>query len=184
MDTATALRTRRSRPVLVEPAPDDAELAAILAAAAAAPDHGRLRPWRFVVIPSSGLDALGEAYAAAHAERDSECGAFGLDRTRRMPHRAPMIVAVISSPQPHPAIPEWEQVASAACVAYGVTLAAHALGFGSMWRTGWFGDAPKVRAHLGLAENEKVMGWVYLGTAPDQNPPPRTEARPDVTRLG
>jgi nitroreductase len=170
--------------VLVEPAPDDTELESILSAAASAPDHGRLRPWRFVVIRSSGLDALGDAFAAAHAERDPDCGAFALDRTRRMPRRAPLIVAVISSPRPHGAVPEWEQVASAACVAYGVTLATHAAGYGSMWRTGWFGDAPKVRAHLGLAETERVMGWVYIGTAPDQDPPPRTDAHLDITTLG
>jgi nitroreductase len=78
----------------------------------------------------------------------------------------------------------WEQRAAAACVAHGLLLAAHARGFGAMWRTGWFGEAPKVRTHLGLVDGEEVTGWVHLGTPAGPAAPPRPTALPPVTWLG
>jgi nitroreductase len=184
-DTAAVLmRERRSRPRLAAPAPGRAELAEMLVTACAAPDHGRLRPWRFVVLESAGLPALGEAYAAAHAERSPAATAAELARTRDKPLRAPMIVAVIGCPQPHPKIAEAEQVASAVCVAHGLLLAAHGAGYGAMWRSGWYGEAPKVRAHLGLLDHEQVVGWIYLGTPVGPAPAPRPEVELPVTWLG
>jgi nitroreductase len=167
MDALDCLMTRRSSSRLGEPAPDDRALATLLAAATAAPDHGLLRPWRFVVVRGQALRELGEVFAAAHAEREPDAPPAVLEVTRRKPLRAPLIMAVISSPKPSPKIPVWEQTASAAAAAQNVCLAANALGFGSMWRTGWYGEAPRVRAHLGLAAGESVMAWIYLGTRLD-----------------
>src|SRR6266487_3807372 len=118
--------------------------------------------------PAAGdLDALLKAAAAE------------LERTRGKPLRAPLIVAVISSPKPSPKVPRWEQVASAAAATQNLFLAANALGCGCMWRTGWYGDAPEVRDHLSLSDDESVMAWVYLGTEPEgTRPPPRPDTDP------
>lgn len=177
------MRGRRSRASLTAPAPGRDELHELLLAACAAPDHARLRPWRFIVVEDTALTTLGDAFAAAHAEREPHASAAELDRTRSKPLRAPMIVVVVASPREHPKVPAWEQRAAAACVAHGLTLAAHARGYGAMWRSGWFGDEPKVRAHLGLLDTEDVTGWIYLGTPVGPDPAPRAETEPPVTWL-
>ncbi|WP_219413398.1 nitroreductase family protein [Pseudonocardia nigra] len=183
-DPLALLRDRRSRPALTAPAPDRDVLRHLLTAACSAPDHGRLRPWRFIVVDDAARGSLGDSFAAAHAERDPSADPAELDRTRAKALRAPMIVIVVGTTRPHPKVPEWEQRAAAACVAHGVVLGAHALGFGAMWRTGWFGEAPKVRAHLGLADGEEVTGWIYLGTPAGAAPAPRPATEPPVTWLG
>lgn len=183
-DLVAALRDRRSRPLLVGPAPGHDELRELLAAACSAPDHGRLRPWRFIVVDSTALGPLGDAFAAAKAERDPSAGPAELDRSRAKVQRAPMIVIVVGVPRSHPTVPLSDQRASAACVAYGLVLAAHARGYGAMWRTGWLGNAPKVRAHLGLGDGEEVIGWIYLGTPAGSPPARRTLPELPVTHLG
>jgi nitroreductase len=180
-DPLAVLRDRRSRAALASPAPPRGELQEILDAAWSVPDHGRLRPWRFIVIEEAARDLLGDAFAAAHAEREPTADSAELHRTRKKPLRAPLIVVVVATPRPHPKVPVWEQRATAACVAYSVVLAAHVRGLGAMWRTGWYGEAPKVRAHLGLVDGEEVTGWVYLGTPAGPEPPPRPPADPPVT---
>jgi nitroreductase len=182
-DPLALLRDRRSRPALTGPAPDPVQLREILRAASSAPDHGRLRPWRFVVVDDGARGALGDAFAVAHAEREPTAGPADLNRTRAKALRAPLIVVVVASTRPHPKVPAWEQRASAVCVAHGVVLAAHALGFGAMWRTGWYGEAPKVRAHLGLDDAEDVTGWLYLGTPAGANLAPRAPVDPPITWL-
>ncbi|MFC5994930.1 nitroreductase [Pseudonocardia hispaniensis] len=182
-DPLAPLRDRRSCPLLTTPAPSADEVRAMLTAACSAPDHGRLRPWRFIVIDASARGPLGDAFAAGLIERDPATDPEALDRIRDKALRAPMIVVVVSSPRTHPTVPVWEQQASAACVAYGLVLAADALGYGAMWRTGWFGEAPKVRAHLGLADHEDVTGWIYLGTPPGSARPPRRAAELPVSWL-
>jgi nitroreductase len=182
-DPLALLRDRRSRPKLTTPAPSPAQLDEILRAACNAPDHGRLRPWRFVVVAGDARETLGEVFAAAHAELDPGAGAIELQRTRAKALRAPMIVVVVSAPVPHHRIRTIEQQASAVCVAHGVVLAAQALGFGAMWRSGWFAEAPAVRTHLGLADTEDVTGWIYLGTPTGPAPAPRRPVDPPVTWL-
>lgn len=182
-DLVALLRNRRSRPTLVAPAPDPSELHELLVAACSAPDHGRLRPWRFVVVDGAARKSLGDAFAAAQAERSPSAKMVELARLRAQPLRAPMIVVLVGVPREHPKVPVWEQRASVACVGYGLLLAAHARGFGTMWRTGWYGDAPEVRAHLGLTGGEEVTGWIYLGTPAGSVPAPRAAVEPSVTWL-
>jgi nitroreductase len=130
------------------------------------------------VLRRHALTRLGEVFAKAEEARGAEAGTpapeDALARTRGKPLRAPMIVALIASPKPSPKVPAWEQVASAAAAAQNLCLAAHALNYASMWRTGWYGEAPEVRAHLALSPDETVMAWIYLGTPPPGAPlPPR-----------
>jgi len=166
------LLTRRSVGKLGEPAPDDDAVRRMLAAAVAAPDHGLVRPWRFVVLRGAARERLGDAFAAALLARrpDAEDAAAEADRAK--PVRAPVLVAVVSAPRPSVKAPEWEQLASAAAATQNLLLAAHALGFGAMWRTGWYVDADEVRAELGLSAAEKLVGLLYLGT-PVAPPPER-----------
>lgn len=180
MDLYDGLLTRRSIGKVTEPGPDDAALRRLLTAAAAAPDHGLHRPWRFVVLRGAARQALGEAFADALRARRPDCDEAALAADRGKPLRAPVLVAVISAPVPSPKAPEWEQLASAAAAAQNLLLAAHADGWGAMWRTGWFVDAPRVRDELGLAGSERCVGLVYLGT-PAAPPPPRPAA--DVEAL-
>ncbi|MEJ3656319.1 nitroreductase [Actinomycetes bacterium KLBMP 9759] len=182
-DPLAVLRGRRSRAALTAPGPDRPQLRELLEVAATAPDHGRLRPWRFIVVDGPALGQLGESFAAAHAEREPGVTATQLARTRTKPLRAPVVVVVVAVLRDHPKVGWAEQRASAACVAHGLTLAAHARGFGAMWRTGWYGETAKVRAHLGLLDNEEVTGWIYLGTPTGSPPPPRPETPLPVTWL-
>ncbi len=172
MDTLTCIAERRSVARLVDPAPDPAQLRVLLQAAVAAPDHGQLRPWRFIVITGDARARLGTVFAAAHAEREPGADAGALEKTAAKPFRAPMIVAVVCSPVSAEQawngkhIPRSDQLAAVAAAAQNLSLAAHATGFGSIWRTGWFAEAPLVRDALAVGTDEEVVGWLYLGTVP------------------
>ncbi|HUG86220.1 MAG TPA: nitroreductase [Euzebya sp.] len=173
MDAMTCLLVRRSIGRLVDPAPDEAQLEMLLRAAVAAPDHGQLRPWRFVVFRGDGRRDLGAVFAQAHAAREPDSDIGALEKTAAKPLRAPLIVAVICRPVTADQawngkhIPAWEQTAAVAAAAQNLCLAAHATGFGSMWRTGWYGEASEVRQALAMGEREQVVGWIYLGSVPD-----------------
>lgn len=181
------MATRRSVPRLVEPAPDDVSLSAILDAGMHAPDHGQLHPWRVVVIAGAAREQLGQIFARAHAERDPTADDGAIEKSAGKPFRAPLIVAVIHAPvAPDHAwngkeIPEWEQLAAAAAAAQNMCLAAHALGYGSIWRTGWFGESPPVREAMGMGTHDVLVGWIYLGTTPPAaRPAPRRDAQRDI----
>ena len=167
-----AVTGRRSVGKLTTPAPTDAELTTMLEAACTAPDHGRLRPWRFVVLRGEVRRELGDAFARAEMTRNGEAGDPAAASTKAL--RAPVIVTVIARTSPHPKVHEWEQLVAAGCAAQNLCIAATAHGYGSMWRTGWQAEHPEVLATLGLGEDERIVGFVYLGTvAAGFRPPPR-----------
>lgn len=172
MELLEGLLSRRSVGKLTEPAPDDAAVARMLEAAVTAPDHGLVRPWRFVVLRGAARERLGDAFAAALLARRPDAGDAAVEADRSKPLRAPLLVAVVCAPQPSIKAPEWEQLASAAAATQNLLLAAHGLGFGAMWRTGWFVASDEVRADLGLAATERLIGLVYVGT-PAAPPPER-----------
>ena len=155
---------------LTEPAPAGAALDQILRAAGRAPDHGRLRPWRFIIIDGKRRIALGEVFARARQARDSEATAADLNRERRKPLRAPMVVAVGAAiSDDHPGVRERDQLLAAACAAHGLLLAAQALGFGGIWLTGTSCYDTTVKRAFGLNERDSLLGYLYLGT-PLQRP--------------
>ncbi len=165
---------RRSTGKLTEPGPDDATLTAMVEAACTAPDHGKLRPWRFIVLRGRALEDLGASFARAQAAKTPDASSTELDRIAAKAGRAPVIVTVVGRTIPHPKVRPWEQLVAAGCAAQNLCIAATAHGFGSMWRTGWLAEHPEVLAHLGVDERERVVGFVYLGTvADDFTPPPR-----------
>ncbi len=146
----------------------------MLAVACTAPDHGRLRPWRFLVLEGAALEELGEAYARAAAARDPQAGADVLDRARGKPQRSPVLVAVIARLTPHETVPAWEQLIAAGAAAHNLCIAATAHGYGSMWRTGWYARHPQVLAHLGVGAEEQLVALIHLGSvAEGYRPPPR-----------
>lgn len=165
MNALQLLLERRSHAKLTTPAPTGAVRANLFCAAVNVPDHGRLRPWRFITAEGDGLLRLGELLAHAEAERGAEAAA--VERARQLPLRAPLVVMVIACPRPHDKVPEWEQLAAAACAAHALQMAAFAQGFGAIWRTGHFTAAPAVRQGLGLTGQEQLVGFVYVGTPLD-----------------
>lgn len=153
--------SRVSSPRLAEPVPSRQQLELMFKCAVRAPDHGRLKPWRFVVLQERALTALGEVFVDT-LDTDDE---IKRERLRSKPLRAPMIVVVIAKLDPdHIKIPVWEQQVAAGIAAQHIQLAAHDLGFGCMWRTGAITEAPQVRNHLNLAETEQIIGFLYMGT--------------------
>ncbi|MFZ6177294.1 nitroreductase family protein [Nannocystis pusilla] len=161
---------RRSAPVLKEPGPTRAELARILAAAGTVPDHGSLRPFRFVVAEGEGRAAFGDALAETAAEHRPGMPAAGLEKIRAKAFRSPTLVAVIASPR-NDKIERWEQHATAACAGYAVVLAAHALGVGANWKSVPFTRGAALTRVLGLSAEEEMFGWIHLGRASDEAAP-------------
>ncbi|SMY08650.1 nitroreductase family protein [Flavimaricola marinus] len=175
------LLTRRSRPskTLTTPVPSRDELIPLLTAAARSPDHGKLEPWRFIVLEKQALARLGEMIPA-RAE------ALGIDADRVMKAvaqygTADLAVAVICSPKPSPKIPEIEQVYSAGAVCLALLNAALAAGWGANWLSGWAShDRTFIEDGLGLAAHETVAGLIHIGT--ETNPPPE-RPRPDLDAI-
>lgn len=175
------LMTRRSRPAktLQAPAPDRAALTPLLTAALRVPDHGKLEPWRLIVLERPALARLA-ALAATRA------GALGLDPDRAAKGigqfaDSPLAVAVVSAPVASDKVPQIEQTLSAACVALSLTNAALAAGWGAAWLTGWPAyDRGFLTEGLGLSAAETVAGFVHIGTetaAPPERPRPDLAAR-------
>ena len=172
------LLTRRSVSAnsLGEPGPSAAELELMLRAASRVPDHKKLVPWRFVLFQGEAREAFGKVLAEVCAAEESDPGAFRLENEAKRFLRAPLVIAVISRVVKNPAAPEWEQVLSAGASCQNLVLAATALGFGVQWITEWCGYSEGVRKALSLAENERVAGFIYIGTAkekPDERERPK-----------
>lgn len=173
MNTIDTLLERRSAKTLTDPAPDDGALDLLLACAARAPDHGRLRPWRFIVIRGAARAGLGELMAGQLRRKLPAAGAEALQRERQKALRAPLILAVAAVCDPAARIPAIEQILAAGAAAQNIMLAAPALGFGAMWKTGDAAYDDTVKAALGLDARDAIVGFLYLGTAPaDAVPPP------------
>ena len=176
METIDALLKRRSAKTLTDPAPDEGALALLLECAARAPDHGRLRPWRFIVIRGAARERLGELMAEQLRRKLPAASAETLQRERQKPLRAPLIVAVATIHNAAARIPPIEQMLAAGAAAQNMMLAATALGFGAMWKTGDAAYDDTVKAALGLAAGDAIVGFLYLGTAPADAIPPPTRA--------
>lgn len=175
------LLSRRSRPAktLALPAPDGAALEAILTAAVRVPDHGKMEPWRLLVIERGAMARLADLAGARGR-------ALGLDdekiaKGRSQFEQSPLAVVVIGSPKASDKVPEAEQVLSAGAVCLGLVNAALASGWGACWLTGWVAhDAAFAGAAFGLRQGEFVAGIVHIGT---ETTPPPERPRPDLSRL-
>lgn len=164
MDALTLLNHRNSEPKLTKPGPDREALQKIVAAALRAPDHGRLRPWRFLSIEGKARYRLGDLFVEALKQRKPEASEEEIKKTAEAPLRAPLIIVVIAKQIENAKVPAVEQLLSAGCAAHGILLAAQALDFGAIWRTGDNSYDPYVNTALGLSENETLVGYIYIGT--------------------
>jgi nitroreductase len=176
----TCLNARRSVPArqLSAPGPDDATLERMLAAAVRVPDHGKRVPWRFVRIAGDARVALGEALAARTLERDPQAATAALEKDRSR-FQAPLAIAVVARLGPDEKIPEAERFASACCVCFALLQAAQGAGFGAQWLTGWPAYDPVILCMLGLSADERIAGFIHIGTpqleVPERDrPAPRT----------
>jgi nitroreductase len=176
------LKRRSVKPVLMTaPGPTAAQLDQILTAAARVPDHKKLAPWRFIIFEGDGRARFGDALAAAcQSEEKEPPSAMRLETERRRFMDAPLVVGVVSRVTPVTGAPEWEQILSAGAACFNLCLAANSLGFASNWLTGWYSYSPAIKAHLALAENERVAGFIYIGTAKEA---PADRERPDLVKI-
>jgi nitroreductase len=182
MDELAFLRRRRSVPsrLLAAPGPDHDQLIAMLAEAVRVPDHGKLVPWRFLRIAGDARLALGDLLAARAVERDPAAPDAVVEKDRQRFSFAPVIVAVIGRLVEGHKVPVQEQLLSGGAVCFALLQAAQALGFGAQWLTGWAAYDPAITARLGLADGERVLGFVHIGT-PTETAPERV--RPDPATL-
>lgn len=163
MDLLEALHSRTSSPRLAGEVPSEEELEVLFQAAMRAPDHAQLRPWRFLLVSGEDRNALGDLFAKAKLEDNSELSEAELKKIRSKPLRAPLIIVAIASIQPHPKVPEIEQVLSAGAAVQNLLLAAYGSNIGAMWRTGSMAFHATVMKGLGLGSNEQIVGFVYIG---------------------
>jgi nitroreductase len=166
--------------LLGEPGPDRDTLLRMLRSALRVPDHGKLTPWRLLLVSGPARLALGERLAARLLEISPDASEAALEKERRRFACAPVIVTVIASIADTSRIPEQEQLLSGGCVCFALLQAAQALGFGAQWLTGWGAYDPVIRADLGLGGHERVLGFIHIGTS---GAAPHERSRPDPEAL-
>jgi nitroreductase len=175
------LATRRSgKPRdLVAPGPDEDQLRQILGIAARTPDHGKLAPWRFVVVPAERRDAFASLLHEAYLAERPEAKRIEREAVEQFARQAPCVVVALSSPSPESHIPLWEQELSAGAACMNLLHAATAMGFAGGWLTGWAAYSDKVRDAFGAAP-ERIAGFLFLGTP---GKPPEERPRPELDRI-
>lgn len=169
------LLTRASNGALTDPGPDDAALRRIFEAAVRAPDHGKLRPWRFYVIRGDARRKLSDLFVASLLRRERSATSAQIEKERAKPMRSPVVVAAVTKVVEGHKIPPFEQQLSTAAAVMNILNAAHALGFGAKWVTGANCYDADFRAAFGLAASDCLIGFIHIGTP---LPQPET-SRPD-----
>jgi len=164
MEAIELLRTRYSASKLGAPAPSSEAVEAMLEAAAHTPDHGRLQPWRLILIEGDARRALGEILAESLARRNPIAGDEVLAREREKALRAPLIVVVATRCDRSAKIPVVEQFIAAGCAAHGLMLAASAQGLGAFWRTGEAAYDEAVKAAFDIGPDDLIIGFIYIGS--------------------
>lgn len=158
-----AMLARRSWSKVTDDCPDTDELLDLVAAAGRVADHASLGPWRLIELRGEDRNRLGAAI-----------GEITGDEPSVKPLRAPLLIAIVCSPQPSEKVPEWEQEAVASGVAHALSLLLDEAGYGVIWRTGDFVRAEPVAKVHGLSEGERLLGWLYVGGKPEKAPVPRS----------
>ena len=173
---------RKSAPIpeLNEPAPSDAEIRTMLTIASRVPDHGRLAPWRFILYRGAARDRIGEMLATRAEEREGPLTEGRRQQELARFSRAPLVIGVVSVQRENPKIPQWEMYLSGGAAAMNLVIAANGLGYGTNWITNWYSDDEEGRRILGLAPQERVVGFVHIGTFSGEAP---ERPRPDVATL-
>ena len=168
------LAQRRSASVLVEPYPDRSAVEKILQVGGTAPDHGALKPYRFIVISGDGRDKFAHAMVNAGLEAKGSLDEKKQAKLKSKAFAAPMQIVIVFSPKEDDKIPEWEQMAAASCTGYALVLAANSLGFGAVWKSFGFKEGSVMKELFQLQRNERILGWVNVGTEKDRERSART----------
>lgn len=174
------LATRRSAKArdLIAPGPDSNALDRILEIAARTPDHGKLAPWRFVVVPAEARDALAAGIVDAYRAEKPAAGRLEIEAMDQFARQAPTLVVVLASPKVESHIPLWEQELSVGAATMNLEHAAHAMGYAACWLTGWAAFSDRVRDLFG-ASPERIAGFVFIGTPAK---PLEERPRPDMRK--
>ena len=178
-DAADRIRERRSVRAadILEPGPSESEINEMLEIASRVPDHGKLGPWRFLIFDGDSRQKFGELLRSQFAKTnpDSSEAILGREYSRFM--RAPTIIGVSSKVDPASRIPEWEQILSSGAVCQNLLVGASLMGFAAQWLTEWYAYDKVIAKSLGLIENERVSGFIYIGSATEK---PTERGRPDL----
>ena len=177
-DTVKLMARRRSvNPIaLAGPGPNAPELDALLTLATRVPDHGKLAPWRLIVFEGDARQRASAIIGEFFMQDDPDAAPERIKIEQTRLSRAPLVLGVVSRAVPHVKIPEWEQIMSAGAVCMNLTLAANAMGYSSSWLTEWYAYDRRVLRRLGLAEHEKMAGFIHIGRAgcvPEDRPRPK-----------
>jgi nitroreductase len=179
MDTLEAIMTRVSVPKVTDRAPSRTQITKLLEAAVRAPNHHLTQPWRFVVLTGPARAELGAAWAVGEAARGKDP-----EPVKVKPLRAPAIITVIARPKPHlPKVLEVEEHHAVGAALQNILLAAHAMGLGAMIRTGKASEMEPVRSYLGVADDEYIAGFIYVGYPEEgaSRPPTRRTPAAEIT---
>jgi len=165
-DALELLKTRRSvKPrEMTAPGPSPAELETILTIGARVPAHGKLAPWRFIVFEAEARVRAGDIIAGVFAKKNPNASPAEIEVEKRRLTDAPLVIGVVSLTKTHPKVPAWEQQLSAGASAMNMVTAATALGYGACWLTGWFDFDRDVLDGFGLKSDEKLAGFIHIGT--------------------
>ena len=172
-----ALRRSISKRGFQDPGPDSAAIDDLLTVATRVPDHRRLAPWRFLVFEGDARAAFNARAVEVQKAESPDASEMMLADTAGYFTRAPVVIAVISSPDPTHKTPVWEQELSVGALCLNLLLAANASGWAGCWLTEWIAFSAGINQVLGLTEHERIAGYVYLGTARED---PQERLRPDV----
>ena len=163
MDAITALTERVSVAQLTGPGPSQQQLDKLYQAAFRAPDHAWIRPWRYLTIKGQGLIELGDVFAQAGQLDNPDLTEDQIAKIKSKPQRAPLMIVAIANLTEHEKIPKMEQRLAVGAGIQNILVAAYAMGLGAIWRTGAMAEHSHVKSKLGLANNEEILGFIYLG---------------------
>jgi len=171
MDIFEAINTRHSvGKIKTDPIPREV-IQKLLDAGNQAPNHYKVRPWRFFVLTGNGRDKLGDVMAASLCDRQPDLPPQSLDKTRALPLRAPLVIAVGVDKPTEAKVLETENLSAVSAACQNILLAAHGLGLGVKWRTGEWARDPKIKEFFGLSEDQHIAGFLYIGYPEVENEP-------------
>ena len=178
-DAADRIRERRSVRAadILEPGPSESEINEMLEIASRVPDHGKLGPWRFLIFDGDSRQKFGELLRSQFAKTNPDSSEAILEREYSRFMRAPTIIGVISKVDSASRIPEWEQILSSGAVCQNLLVGASLMVFAAQWLTEWYAYDEVIAKSLGLIENERVSGFIYIGSATAK---PTERGRPDL----
>jgi nitroreductase len=181
-DAIELLKSRRSvKPrEMTAPGPSPAELETILTIGSRVPDHGKLAPWRFIIFEGDARLRAGDIIAGVFAKKNPNASSADIDVEKRRLTDAPLVIGIVSFTRPHPKVPAWEQELSAGASAMNIVTAATALGYGACWLTGWFAFDRDVLDGFGLKADEKLAGFIHIGTP---SKPSEDRPRPALSEI-